>query len=155
MTRRWARRALGASIVDPARLRLPGAPVAAFRDHRWPLDALGNECTIPLVFEQEHRRKADSMGWRDVEHAWRAPLKRLAWLMINTPVPEQLLFLPGGNYRSRPGTGTIVFTLGGVIRFLRRLHTDTGVTEIRQITPHHLEGWVNTSTPSTCGTRPP
>jgi len=147
LANRWAHRAADASIVDPVRLRVQGVSVAAYRDNRWPLEVLGNTCTDAIVFEQQRRRKAESMGWRDVELAWREPLKRLAWLMINKPVPDHLLLLPGSNYTARPGAGTILYTIHGVITFLRWLRetttdTEVTVTEIRHVNDYHLQRWV-------------
>jgi hypothetical protein len=46
---------MGLSIVDPVRLRVPSAPVATYRDHRWPLEAFGNQCTDAIVFAQQLR----------------------------------------------------------------------------------------------------
>jgi hypothetical protein len=85
------------------------------------------------------------MGWRDVEPEWREPLKRLAWLMLNQPLPEHLLTLPHSNYRTRPGAGTIQCTINGAVKFLRWLREQPNhatVTEIRHVDQRHLQAWV-------------
>lgn len=140
--RRWADRAHGASIVDPARLRVPDAPVADYRDNRWPLAALGDASRPTIVFEQRMRRKAASMGWRDIEPEWREPLKRLGWLMINQPVPDLLLTAPGHNYVTRPGAGTIASAVANLAEFLRWLRDLDDITEMRQVNDYHLGQWV-------------
>lgn len=143
--RRWSRRASGASIVDPVRLRRPDAHVAAYSENRWPLDALGDECKDAIVFQHiEQRQKAIAMGWRDIEQQWREPLKRVAWLLINKPTPEHLLTLPGQRYTSRPGSGTIGFTVTKIARFLQWLAdlSDAGPRSIHEIDSYHLEQWV-------------
>lgn len=117
--------------VVAERVRDEDCAVARFDDDAWPLGALGkagNGRTWTLQFET-------------VPDPFRLTLKRVMWLIINTPTPDVIVKDASKNARKWVSASTINVTFGVLRELVIWLSAAHQVSTLAQVTPSMLEHW--------------